>query len=1056
MESHPLSFGQEQLWRTQALDPADPSSNLALALRFRSGIEPASLRHALAGLLRRHDALRAKFVELSPGAPRQVLVDDFRTPLTWETADAGDWVSVGLRAVAEGFDLAAAPPIRGVVISCGDGSAVLVLIVHHILADGRSLRILARDLAKLYESVRTGRPADLPALTVGYLGWARRQRSQADGVLQSDIDFWRRALDGIEPLDLPLDRPRSRARNPRCGRVEVSLSAQTSSALRTFALGQRGLVASALLAAFHATLARYSRQSDITIGSVMHGRMGAEWRDVAGYFANPVAVRVKRQALITFRELFTQTDAALRAAHAHQGAPLDHVIRAVRPRTYAGRHPLYDVMCVHHGEVTQRDDDASEVTRLALPPAFARFDVELSTVLWRGSLHGWLTYRTDLFDRGTGEGLSTAFVALLEAALADPDRAVESYPLQPSATRQQALARWSRTATEGARATLPELFSAQASRSPASVALTAETGSLTYAELAARVNQLARYLIAQGIAAEDTVAVLLPRSIERVIALLAVMHAGAAYLPVVPEHPAERIGFILHDAGVRIVLTDSTTAKALPPGLTISSVLLDRPAARAAIAAQPTATIRDADRRRPLSPANPAYVVYTSGSTGRPKGVTITHAGLSDLTATQVVHLQLGADSRVLQYFPASFDGSVWDTCIPLLAGAQLVVVPPKQLVPGRAMSETARRFGATHLTVPPSALALMSQDALPSVRVLVVAGEACPPEIVNRWAAGRLMLNAYGPTEATVCITVSEPLRSGPVKPPIGKPVSGARLYVLDDRLEPVPVGMAGELYAAGGGLARGYVGAAGLTAERFVACPFGPPGTRMYRTGDLVRSREDGQLVFVGRADRQMKIRGFRVEPGEIETVLMRHPAVSWAVVRTVQGRTGSEQLVGYVTGGGGRLPQPAEVRRFAGEHLPDYLVPDFVMVLDRMPLTEAGKVDEALLTPPPELAVRGDTAPAGDSIEAWVVRACADIVERDPVNLADEFFAIGGDSVSALRLVNRIHAELGCELTLRAVFDARTLGDIAELVRAANDQHTAPRVGVGVGTLADHPRD
>jgi amino acid adenylation domain-containing protein len=1036
----PASFGQERLWRSQEVAPGSAAYNLALPLWFRDGVAPDTLQVALDALVDRHEILRMRYQTGSSGVPHHVRVDGFTISVNWENVD-DDWQPVAAEALSRPFDLVTAPPIRSVVVECRDGAAVVILIMHHILADGASLPILARDLAALYESARRHEPGSLPPLRAGYLEFARQQRHRWPALPSyRHAGFWHSYLAGAEPLALPLDRRRPRLASSSGGAI-VLTDKPIGAMIRDFALRDRGTVASVVLAAFHATLGLYARQYDFVVGSVLHGRTQPEWRDVVGYFVNTIPVRVRREPGMTFRELYQRTEAALRSVHQYQDTPFDHIVAEVGGDTNGGRHPLFDVMCVHHGDRSDHPSPSDRITRLPMSPPDVRFDLELATALVDDSMQGLLRYRSDLFDQGTANSLARSFEQLLEAAVTNPDAMVESLPLTSLAERERLLAASSPAAELTPPTTLPELFADQVERTPRAVALIGDGETWDYAELAARVCRLARYLIGQGLGTEDIVAVMLPRSMERIVALLAVMHAGAAYLPVDPDYPPARITFMLRDSATDAVLTDSRTLAAVPTEVDRPRILLDQLDTNGV----PTAPIRGADRLRKLLPNHPAYLIYTSGSTGRPKGVIVTHAGLGGVRTAQIDNLALGPGSRVLQYFSPSFDGAVWDTCIPLLTGAAVVMVPPDRLVPGQPLRDAAARFGVTHLTVPPTALTMMPDDALPGVHQLTVAGEACSPEVVTHWAPDRRLVNAYGPTEATVCVAMSGPLTGDGRAPTIGRALPGVQLYVLDTRLEPVPVGMAGELYVAGPGLARGYRGSPALTAERFVACPFGTPGERMYRTGDLVRWRPDGQLTFLGRADDQVKVRGIRIELGEIEAALARHPAVTWAAAAVFTEGEESKRLIGYIIGDPTTPPDPAAVRQHAAQWLPSQLVPEAVVVVDQPPLTPNGKLDRAALprlSPLPEPASTGRATPG--TLEATVQGMCADVLGREATNLDDDFLALGGDSVTAMRLVNRVHVELACELSLRQIFAARTVGDIAEAIREQLGADGSPVLG------------
>jgi amino acid adenylation domain-containing protein len=564
-----------------------------------------------------------------------------------------------------------------------------------------------------------------------------------------------------------------------------------------------------------------------------------------------------------------------------------------------------------------------------------------------------------------------------------------------------------------------------------------EGGMVDFAELDSRANRLAWLLIAHGAGPERIVALALPRSVEIVVAQLAVAKAGAAFLPIDPEYPPERIGFMLADAGPVLVLTLAQLAAGLPVVAGATVLVLDDPGMVAAAAAMPARAPTDADREVPLSLAHPAYVIYTSGSTGRPKGVVVSSAGLASFAAAEAEHFMVGPGDRVLQFSSPGFDASVLELCMSLPAGAALVVPPPGPLL-GDQLAEVLTRHRITHALIPPVALATIPADMvateLAQFTTVIVGGEACTAELVARWAPGRRMINAYGPTESTVVATWSQALAPGGT-PPIGAPIPNTRTYVLDGALRPVPVGVAGELYVAGTGLARGYLRRPGLTAARFVANPFGPPGVRMYRTGDRVRWTAGGELEFLGRADDQVKIRGFRVELGEIEAVLRRHPDVDDAVVLAHKDEAGLTRLVGYTVSTADRAPQPGELHGLLAESLPDYMLPSALLELDEWPLTPHGKLDRKAL-PAPTAAVAasaGYTAPCTDT-ERVLAQIWTDVLAVDKVGVEDNFFELGGDSVRSLLIIMRIKAAFDVALTPRDVLTARSISALADVVEDA----------------------
>jgi len=599
------------------------------------------------------------------------------------------------------------------------------------------------------------------------------------------------------------------------------------------------------------------------------------------------------------------------------------------------------------------------------------------------------------------------------------------------------------TPADPAARTVPDALAAQVARSPGAPAVWSAGQLLSYRELEAQAGQTARYLVSLGAGPDQFAAVLMPRSADMIVAMLAVLMAGAAYLPVDPGYPAERVGFMLADADPLVVLCTAATAGLVPAGGRARVVILDDPAIAAAISGCEPGPVRGAERTVPLRPAHPAYMIYTSGSTGTPKGAVVAHRSLLNLAAGQISHFRIGPDSRVLQFASPSFDAAASELCTTLLSGACLVVGGAGELPPYAPLAALASRAGVTHVTLPPAALA--AEEELPdALSTLVVAGEACPPGLAARWSRGRRMINAYGPTETTVCASMSDPLTGDGADVPIGRPIPGAWLFVLDGLLRPVPVGVVGELYVAGAGVARGYWGRCGLTAERFVACPFGV-GERMYRTGDLVRWGAGGELVFCGRADAQVKVRGFRVEPGEVEAVLAGCAGVGQAVVVAREDRPGEKRLVGYVTpvGGGGVL-DGGRLREAVAGRLPDYLVPAVVVVLAGLPVTVNGKVDRAAL-PAPDFAGQVSGRAPASAAEELLCSLFAEVLGLDRVGAEDSFFVLGGDSIMSMQLVARAR-RAGVRISPQDVFEQETPAGVALVAGLAAGGDGEPDVPAG----------
>ncbi len=678
---------------------------------------------------------------------------------------------------------------------------------------------------------------------------------------------------------------------------------------------------------------------------------------------------------------------------------------------------------------------------LSPAPVGVSADVTMRFVKQYTDLSGTVECRGDHFGSVPVEQLTAQVVRVLEVVAADPGIPLGAIDVLTAVQRHRVLVEWNDTTQEVESRTLPELFEAQVSRTPDAPAVVFYGGEVSFAELEARANRLAHLLIALGAGPERIVALALPRSVDIVVAQLAAAKAGSAFVPVDPAYPSERVAFMLADSGPVLVITWSELASQVPCPADATVLVLDDPGTTSVMRSMPDRAPKDVDRRSPLALAHPAYVIYTSGSTGRPKGVVVSHTGLASFSAAEIDHFAVRAGDRVLQFSSPSFDASVLELCMSLPAGAALVVPPSGPLL-GEALAEVLAQRAVTHALIPPVALAtvpqLVARTGVPQFQTVIVGGDACTADLVNRWAPGRRLINAYGPTEATVVSTWSRPLAAGGQgAPPIGRPIWNTTVYVLDDLMRPVPVGVPGELYVAGGGLARGYLHRPGLTAQRFVANPFGVPGARMYRTGDLVRWTVEGELQFVGRADEQVKIRGFRVEPGEIEVLLRRHPDVSEAVViareTAPEGADGSafKRLVAYFVPDAGATPVPSELRAMVAGALPDYMVPSAFVVLDSLPLSPNGKLDRRALPEPSAGELPTGSVPPRTVTEREVAEIWAEVLGFDQVGVEDDFFDLGGDSILSFRALSRIRTTVGVDLSSRAIFDTRTIARLAELV-------------------------
>jgi amino acid adenylation domain-containing protein/non-ribosomal peptide synthase protein (TIGR01720 family) len=999
---HPLSFAQQRLWFLHQYEPDSTEYTVPLAVRLRGPLDLDALRAAMTALVARHESLRTTCHEVDGhGVQRVHPPAEVPLPVT-----DGDLDAALARAAATPFDLSAGPLFWPTVHRVGPDDHVLVLTAHHVITDGWSAGVLMRDLAELYRAEVTGSPADLPELPVRYRDFAAWQRGRTE-VLDAQLAHWRRVLADVPALDLPTDRPRPPAHTTAGAQLELTVPAQVADGLRAVAHAQDGTLFLALLAACTVLLHRFSGQDDFAVGTVSAGRTHPDLRRLVGFFVNTIAMRTPVDARLPFTDHLRRVREIALAAFDNQDVPFERVVDAIDPDRDPSRTPLFQAMVVLQNAADHAQDFAGLAAEdVEFPVVTASYDLTFEFhEVPDGTLGATLTYNTDLFDAATAQRFAAGLDRVLTAVAADPGRPVGAVDVVTEEERRL-VDSWHDAGPDVEPATLIELFRAQVARTPDAPALIAGDLTLTYAELADRANRLAQVLAARGARPETVVALVLPRSAELIIAQLAVAATGAAYLPVDPDYPADRKEFMLADAHPVLVIDDPNALK--DPFRTLN---VSKGSIRALAAAELD---------------NPAYVIYTSGSTGRPKGVVVSHRGLANFAFAEGDRFAVAPGDRVLAFSSPSFDASVLELCLALPHGAAIVVPPPGPLL-GEHLGAVLRDCRVTHTLIPPVALATVPAMDLPDLATLVVGGDACTAALVRQWAPGRRLINAYGPTEATVVATWSEPLAPDRGTPPIGRPIWHTRALVLDADLHPTPVGVAGELYVAGVGLARGYLNRPGLTASRFVANPHGAPGERMYRTGDLVRWNGDGELEFLGRADDQVKVRGFRIELGEVEAALRQHPDVVDAVAAVRPDSAGHKRLVGYVVAD--RALTGGELREFLTARMPAYLVPTGFAVLDALPMSPNGKVDRKAL-PEPDLAPAADFVAPSTPVETTLARVWADVLGVDQVGVRDDFFALGGDSILSVQVVARARRH-GLYLTTKDLFNARTIAELAAVV-------------------------
>jgi amino acid adenylation domain-containing protein len=1026
----PLSFAQQRLWFLDKLEPNNPLYNVPHVVRLRGPLNVAALEKAVNQIIARHESLRTTF-RMVNGSPVQAIAPSLTLRIsTAELSSLPEKIreaearKLALAETARPFDLQTGPLVRALLLKLADRDHVLILNTHHIISDRWSLGVLAKELAALYEQEANGKPAQLPSLPFQYADYSVWQRQMLSATLEEELAYWRDKLAGAPAtLNLPTDRPRPPQQSFRGARHTLILPKALSE--QVIALGRKegATLFMTLLAAFNVLLSRYSGQEDVVIGSPIAGRTRADLEGLIGFFVNTLVVRADVSANPTFRELLAQVRETAMGAYAHQDVPFEKLVEELRPERDLSRNPLFQVMFALQNVPSVRQTMGEvEVSPFLLPGESAKFDLTLFASESAEGLRATIEYNTDLFEQSTIERLLGHFQVLLEGAVAHPDSRIGQLPMLAEAERRKVLVEFNATEREFPSGLgLHHLLEQAAQRTPGATAVVCGKKRTTYRELNSRANQIAHHLIKQGAGPGALVGVFLERNSDLLPAILGVLKSGAAYVPLDPGYPRERLAAILEDAKAPIVLTQQSLAAQVTGGLS-RIICVDSDWGKIAQESDENPVVE-------FKPENLAYVLFTSGSTGRPKGVALEHRSAAMFVQWAQTVFTPEELAGVLLSTSVCFDLSIFEIFVPLSAGGKVIVVQNALFLPSAEAKDEVTLIN----TVPSAMAELVRIKEVPgSVSTINLAGEALAETLVNQIYAStsaKKVYNLYGPTEDTTYSTYTLTQPDQPVT--IGRPLPNTQAYVVDGYGNPQPIGIPGELYLAGAGLARGYYGRPDLTAERFVANPFNGKSPRMYRTSDLCRWLADGNLEYLGRLDHQVKLRGFRIELGEIEAALAKHKSVRQCLVMAREDEPGMKRLVAYVLAAPGENPEAEKLREHLKRSLPEFMMPAAFVTLDSFPLTPNGKVDRKAL-PKPEFQASAGMVPPRDELEERLQKIWQEILQTGPMGVTDNFFELGGHSLMAVRLVTEIKQLTGVEIPLTELFQGATIEHLADIVR------------------------
>ncbi|MEO1432874.1 MAG: amino acid adenylation domain-containing protein [Cyanobacteria bacterium J06633_8] len=1052
----PLSFAQQRLWFLEQLQPGSSTYHIPTAVRLTGSLNVEVLQQVINTIIQRHEVLRTNFKTVDEELiqviyPSQELVINLINLQFIPKAEEENKVKqIAIEEARKPFDLEQDLLLRVTLLELEQTEYVILLTMHHIISDGWSMEVLVKEIATLYAAFSQNLPSPLTPLEIQYADFAVWQREWLQGeVLETQLGYWKQQLGGTLPvIQLPTDFPRSRVQSFRGDTVSFKLSSEISDKLKSIAKAEEATLFMTLLAGFKVLLYRYTGQADIIIGSPIANRNRAELEGLIGFFVNTLVLRTDLNQNPTFESVLQRVRQVTWDAYEHQDLPFEKLVEELHPERDLSYNPLFQIKFRLENPPTEKIEiPGLTLSSLGQVNSTAKLDLSLDMYETPDGLVGGFEYNKDLFAETTIKRMVGHFCTLLEGITNQPNQPIGDLPLLTPREQQQILVEWNQTQKEfSQQKCFHQLFEAQVEKNSNAIAIIYNNEQLTYQELNQRSNQLAHYLQTLGVAPEVRVGICIQRSPAMIVAMLAIHKAGGAYVPLDPAYPVERLAFMVEDAQISLLLThNQTTDVAKQIILDVPSVKIDK---RENLINLDTFWTEN-NHSTPESVKNPqsqvttdnlAYLIYTSGSTGKPKGVLIPHRGLTNLTEDKIRVCDVDSHSCILQFFSFSFDASIPEIIMSLACGAKLCLASLEDVIPGIPLLKLLRDKQVTHITITPSALSALPVEELPALKMVLVGGEAPSPELITKWSEGRKFINAYGPTEVTVNASMVQCGNGNPILPVL-RSSTNKQLYILDSNLQPVPIGILGELHIAGVGLARGYLNRPDLTAEKFIPNPFFSPSaspapsapSALYKTGDLACYLPDGSIKLFGRIDNQVKIRGFRIEIGEIEALLNQYPGIQASVVIVREDNPGDKRLVAYIVPESEtNTPTSSELRRVLKEKLADYMIPGAFVVLDILPLTPNGKVDTKSL-PVPDWSGNSSSefVAARTPTEEKLVKIFTDVLEVESVGIEDDFFTLGGHSLLATKLIAQLLKTFDVEITVIDLFEAPTVAELAQRV-------------------------